>query len=301
MFDITSFLDDHGIAWTDRDAGRGEWVNINCPFCREGDLKFKGGIHPSGYYNCWRCGPKSLEDLVIELLSVSFKRAKEIIGTYQRESFIFRRVADRIIPPRVDLPGGPLQAIHQDYLWDRDFDPFWAEEIYGVTGTSQWEKWHKLFYGDRLIIPIRDPAKRVISFQGRDVSGTSEIRYKGCPVDLSIEHYKQTLYGSELARKDMVVAVEGIFDQWRLGPGSVGTFGTSLSEAQVAQLAEWPVVLFAFDSEPEAQAKAKRYATQIAAFGRTVEVVDLEFTDGKDLADLSPREVADVRRALGLA
>lgn len=301
MFDATSFLDDHGIPWTEKDSGRDGWLNTNCPFCLEGDTKFKLGIHPEGRTNCWRCGPHSVEDLVIQLLSVGFRRAKEILAPYQRASFLVRRDPDRPVVERLDLPGEPLRRRHQDYLEDRGFDPFWAEDEYGVLGTGKDFRWNDLYFGNRIILPIKDRTGRVISFQGRDITWESDIRYKGCPIDLSVVHYKQTFYGMEHTRSDLIVVVEGIFDQWRLGRGSVASFGTSLTEAQVTALAEWPVVIFAFDSEEEAQAKAKKYATQVASFGRMVEVVDLELTNDEDMADLTDRQAADIRRGLGLA
>lgn len=301
MFDAASFFDDHGIPWTEKDSGRDGWINIQCPHCREGDTKFKLGIHPNGWSNCWRCGPHSLEDTVSKLLSVGFRRAKEVLAPYLRTAFVIRRDDDRPKVARVDPPGEPLRRRHQDYLDDRGFDPFWAEDEYGVLGTKKDERWNDLYFGNRIILPIKDRTGRIISFQGRDITGESDIRYKGCPIDLSVVHYKQTFYGMEHTRPDVIVVVEGIFDQWRLGRGSVASFGTSLTESQVVTLSEWPVVIFAFDSEEEAQAKARKYAAQVASFGRAVEVVDLELSDDRDMADLSELEASDVRRALGLA
>jgi hypothetical protein len=57
-------------------------------------------------------------------------------------------------------------------------------------------------------------------------------------------------------------------------------------------------VLFLFDSEPEAQARAGRYAADLAALGRSVSVVDLELSGKRDMADLSEEEARAVRREL---
>lgn len=300
MFDVQTFLDDYRIDWTERDAGRGGWTNVNCCFCVEGDDKQKLGIHPDGYCNCWRCGKHSLEDFAKRMFRVEFKQARAILAPYERLGML-RMSKAQVYAATVEPPGGELRRIHRDYLWDRDFDPDWAVEEYAVTGTGSKERWKDIWFADRLILPIRDRTRRVISFQGRDVSGESEIRYKGCPVDLSVKHYKQTFYGLEHARPDLIVVVEGIFDQWRLGRGSVASFGTSLTEHQVTLLAEWPAVIFAFDSEAQAQERARMYAARVAAFGREVDIVDLELEDGDDMADLTDREASDIRRALGLA
>ena len=97
----------------------------------------------------------------------------------------------------------------------------------------------------------------------------------------------------------MVVVVEGVLDQWKLGRGSVATFGTSLTIHQIRLLGGYRRVLFCFDSEDTAQAKAARWAREVAALGVSVEVVDLEL-GARDCGDLSDSEAAAVRRELGL-
>jgi hypothetical protein len=58
--------------------------------------------------------------------------------------------------------------------------------------------------------------------------------------------------------------------------------------------------LFLFDSEPEAQARAAKYAADLGALGRSVAVVDLELTGKRDMADLSEEEARAVRKELGI-
>ena len=112
-------------------------------------------------------------------------------------------------------------------------------------------------------------------------------------------HHKHLLYGARHARQDLVVVVEGVVDQWKMGRGSVATFGTTLTVHQVRELAKHRRILFCFDSEPEAQAKATKYARELAALGREAEVVDLELGN-RDPGDLDSSEIGAIRRELGL-
>lgn len=298
-FDAQRFVLAYGVPYATTDFGRGGWVNVNCPFCREGDSKFKLGINPQGYGHCWRCGGHSLEQIICKLAGVKLRRVPEIraefkgSGAFLPESVIFEA------PSSLTPPGGELGTAHREYLKGRDFDPDWLSLEYGLLGTEKDCTWNQKYFGNRIIIPIRDSTGRICSFQGRDITGESKMRYKGCPIEFSPLHYKRTLYGTEQARSDMVVVVEGIFHKWRLGRGAVATYGTDLTQYQVQLLSRWPRIFFAYDSEEEAQGKAMKYARELAAMGRQVEVLDLELGD-RDIGDLTDSEAADLRRDLGL-
>lgn len=297
-FDVQRFVVSYGIPHTEVDSGRRGWLNISCPFCPEGDTKFKLGLNPKGYTNCWRCGPHDLQGMICKLLGVKRQRADLIIAEFEGSGAFLKE--DELVPPKtLALPGDKMKPHHRDYLAGRGFDPDWLELEYGLLGTSAREEWEGKFFGGRIIIPIYDRYDRLVSFQGRDITRESEMRYKGCPIALSPLHYKRTLYGQKFTKPGMVVPVEGIFDQWRLGRGSVCTFGTDITKHQLLLLSEWPQILFAYDSEPEAQGKAEKHARELAALGRSVEVVDLELGD-RDLGDLSELEASRIRVELGL-
>lgn len=298
-FDSQRFCLAFGIHYTMVDSGRGGWLNINCPFCAGGDDKYKLGINPKGYSNCWRCGPHDLEALVCKLLGINRRRAKEVLAEFEGTG-VFLPASALVAPEKVTPPGTRLGASHKAYLAGRGFDPDWLELEYGLLGTEPREMWEGKFFGGRIIIPIHDRLGRLVSFQGRDITGESQLRYKGCPIELSPVHYKRTLYGHGQTRPDMVVVVEGIFGQWRLGRGSVATYGTDITRHQLRLLSEWPRILFAYDSEPEAQRKAEKHAKELVAMGREAEVIDLELGPDRDIGDLSAEEVAPIRAALEL-
>lgn len=298
-FDAQRLCLTYGIPYSMTDAGRGGWLNVCCPFCPEGDSKFKLGINPKGYGHCWRCGGHDLEEILCKLLGIRRRRALELRNEFRGSGRFLDESKLLEAPATVVPPGAPLGAAHKEYLRGRGFDPDWLAVEYGLLGTAPDEEWQGKFFGNRVIIPIRDSGGKVCSFQGRDITGESKLRYKGCPIELSPLHYKRTLYGVEFARAGFVVVVEGIFDQWRLGRGSVATYGTDLTRHQIALLAKFQRLLFAFDSEPKAQEKAMKYARELAAMGREVGVVDLELGE-RDLGDLSEAEAAAVRIDLGL-
>lgn len=212
----------------------------------------------------------------------------------------------RQFAPKLALPGRELLPYHRDYLLKRGLDPDILVKRYGIRGTNPFDKFEGINYGNRIIIPIHDLDGNLISFQGRDVTGNKDVeRYKVCPVNKSVMHYKDVVYGGHLATGRRVVVVEGVVDAWKLGPGAVATFGTGCKDSQIMCLSRWPEVIFFFDPEPDAQKKACEYARRLALMGVTVSVACEDFgrtPEGKqrDVGDLAPHEIARVREELGL-
>lgn len=202
------------------------------------------------------------------------------------------------------LPGGPLLQCHREYLMRRGLDPDMLVRNYGILGTGPFDTFEGIGYGYRIIIPIYDLSGRLVSFQGRDITGAPGVeRYKVCPVNKALMHYKDIVYGGNLATGRRVVVVEGVVDAWKLGPGAVATFGTGCKKAQIMCLARWPEVVFFFDPEPAAQEKARMYAEELAMCGVRTEVACEDFgvgPDGKkrDVGDLAPHEILRIREEL---
>ena len=206
----------------------------------------------------------------------------------------------------IDMPGEPISEPHRRYLEGRGFDPDELVRYHGILGTTAVGTWQGIDFRYRVMIPVYDLDGRLCTFQGRDYTGKQELRYKCCPVEKAVVHHKHLLYGAELARRrDRIVVVEGVFDQWRMGVGAVATFGTSLTREQVYLLTLWKEVVFLFDPEPEAQRHAHEYAKDIAACGCSVEVCAAEFgldKDGnpRDPGDLTPDEARGIMNELGI-
>ena len=303
-FAAAHFLQDYGIHVGSESAS---YLNVQCPFCHGSSTSPTPlGIHRSkGIVSCWRCGSHPLLETITLLTGASFKEAREIVQDYGFQAPAAVRRGPSTIRT-CPLPGGPLTPPFREYLEARGLDPDWIALEHGVLAAGPktlWkgedQKWHGQWFSNRLIIPIHDRRGTVVNFQGRSIEKEPRIRYKGAQVDKVPMHHKHLLYGARHARQDLVVVVEGVVDQWKMGRGSVATFGTTLTVHQIRELAKHRRILFCFDSEPEAQAKATRYARELAALGRKAEVVDLELGE-RDPGDLEPREIGAIRRELGL-
>ena len=301
MWDALRFCRDFTIPhWLSGKNVRLNQVAIRCPLCP--DHSNHGSLNPeTGGYSCWRCGTHSTIWVIRRLLGVSGDEAEKLWAEYdggvssQRAALNNRPKAQATA---IKLPGSEMGNAHRNYLAGRGFDPDYLAEKYGLLGTGPACRWEGSDFKLRVIIPIHDERGTLVNFQGRDITGRAELRYKGCPVEKAIKHHKELLYGAHLAKGRRVIAVEGVFDQWRLGDGFVATFGTSITTAQVATLANWDEIFFLFDPEPEAQAKAREYCKSLAALGRKVELIAADFGDGRDPGDLSESEATAIRREL---
>lgn len=329
-FAAALFLADYGIP---QGTPSREFHNTICPFCGGSPTSpFPLGIHVSkGYASCWRCQSHPLLETIAALTATTPKEAREILAAYSFTSHVPGPKLPSSKVRHCQPPGGPLTAPYSRYLESRGFDPDWIALEHGVLAAGSkcfWDAgvpldgdWKGQWFSDRLIIPIHDATGRLVNFQGRWIRKEKERwgiirtmengkpvetpgwvpieRYKGARVDKVPMHHKHLLYGAHRGRSDLAVVVEGVLDQWKLGRGSVATFGTSLTIHQIRLLGAYRRVLFCFDSEDTAQAKAARWAREVAALGVSVEVVDLELGT-RDPGDLTDSEAAAVRRELGL-
>jgi len=307
-FAASRFLADYGI---EQGPASREYHNVHCKFCGGSSTSpFSLGIHVSkGFATCWRCSGHSLFEVVRVLTGCTTTEAKEILDAYAYDPGHSEPRYKATVIQTCTPPGTPLTAHYKEYLSSRGFDPDWIALEHGVLAAGprcHWDAgqpitddWKGQWFSDRLIIPIHDATGKVVNFQGRSIRKDELIRYKGARVDMVPMHHKHLLYGAHRARKDLVVVVEGVMDQWKLGRGVVATFGTSLTVFQVLLLSRYRRVLFCFDSEDTAQAKAVRWAKEVAALGAKAEVVDLELGE-RDAGDLSDEEAGAVRRELGL-
>jgi hypothetical protein len=99
------------------------------------------------------------------------------------------------------------------------------------------------------------------------------------------------LFGNQYIR-DTAIVVEGPLDAIRVGRGAVATFGLAVTQFQLAEIARiWKRVIV-FDSSPQAQARAKVLAEQLAVFpGETVRIE----LDADDPGSASEQEIRKLR------
>lgn len=285
----------------------GGFANIACPFCDGSTTSpYPLGLHLSkGYASCFRCGYHPMALTISKTVGSGMREAQQILDDYSyKGSQAPKRSVSGILT--CPLPGGPITPPFREYLASRGLDPDWISLEHGVLSAGPRTLWHGesrdwdgQWFSDRLIIPIHDQHGTVVAFQGRSIQKDAVIRYKVAQPDKVPMHYKRTLYGHRYTRQDLVVVVEGVVDQWKLGRGVVATFGTTVTEHQIRLLGKFRRVLFAFDSENTAQEKATRAAREVASLGVKAEVVDLELGN-RDAGDLETSEIGPIRRELGL-
>ncbi len=102
-------------------------------------------------------------------------------------------------------------------------------------------------FRDRLMIPIRDEAGRVVGFGGRTLDPEGVPKYMNSPATPVFDK-SRVLFGLDMAReaireKDMAVIVEGYFDviqaHQRGFRNVVASMGTSITEAQLRLLSRY--------------------------------------------------------------
>lgn len=309
MIDWPALLESlHIPYWTAGKNVAKDRTNIQCPCPGCNDLSNHGSFgNSTGDYRCWKCSGAPAPQALAWAAHIGVPEAKKLIRQYT--------VGGARLPERqaveysdhLTIPGGPLHEMHRQYLLKRGLDPDYLVRHYGIRGTMLNAKWEGDDYSLRIIIPVKDPQGEIVSFQGRDITGDERrMRYKACKKEKALANYKDMVYGADLAwNRDTVVAVEGVFDAWKLGPGAVCTFGTGMTEKQLLMLSHWKHVVFLFDPEPEAQRHAEEYARKVAMYGTEAEIASEDFGtlangDKRDLGDLAPHEITRIRNELGL-
>ena len=134
-------------------------------------------------------------------------------------------------------------------------------------------------FRERLMIPIKDEAGRVVGFGGRTLDPEGIPKYLNSPTT-PIFDKSQLLFGLDMAKdairaQDMAVIVEGYFDVIQAHQGGfrnvVASMGTSITEAQLRLLARY-TKRFVFALDPDvAGSEATIRALQMAE-----EVLDKE-------------------------
>jgi DNA primase len=208
---------------------------------------------------------------------------------------IVRHLNDINLPPRsISLcdPASYNLEEARNYLTKRGFKyEDWETWNANATTDPQWNF--------RIILPVYNTNKKLITYQGRDYTGMAPERYKSLSNDLSVVPIKDTLYGEWMVRDRNILVVEGAFGVWRVGTGAVATYGCSWTNTQLDRLLKYENVYIMFDSDDQAQRSARRLASSISAQGLHAEVLSLpdELT-GPD--ELDAETVKELREELCL-
>lgn len=278
IFDCRQFILDYHIQHREHGKNwqRG-WIQICCPLC--GDTGFHGGMNiDGGYFHCWKCGRSSLTELITKLLSIEFTKAKGIIRRYQTILEGVQIEKEIKAPSSISFPENcsEIALNHREYVESRNFNPDQLVNDWGIKGTGPVGS-----YKLRVIIPIFFNGA-MVSYQGRDITSKSDLRYKACRLDKELVPHKSILYGIDHVSESCIV-VEGITDVWRLGFGAVGLFGVEYNTKQLNLLAsrvKRAVVLL----DQGMSNKAEELSADIGALGVETEILELDEGDPGELS-----------------
>lgn len=260
---IRRLMDDYHIVYKERGNRhcREGWVQINCPFCIGGIPDFHMGynLEREVGFNCYRCGFHSVAKTLSHLLGISGKEAYTLYRRYVGKGMAIEpeiKPARRIckLPAMVDIETGDMAY---NYLRTRfrQFSENWLKHtirMYRLKKTS----WKSPIMPNRIIIPSILDGK-IVNYQGRDYTGSVNLRYLNSNQDDEVVNIKEMVWGSDMAIYDKIMVCEGAFDAMTIGPGAVHLGGIGYTKKQLEILGTYKEVMICFDAERQAQSRAR--------------------------------------------
>ena len=259
------------------------WLNTRCPHC--GDTSNHLGVNiESGACHCWRCGGHDTVRTLCRLLHISRQEVQVLLKRHGKSRSRRTNQAQEpevAISPRdrqtsITFPSDTSQdlyALHIKYLEKRGFDvdeliSEW--QIHGTGPCAYVESEDKLIdYRYRILIPIFWGGQ-IVSYQTRDVTSKTSMRYLACPRSKEVIHHKHILYRhpSIWENKGWGICVEGITDVWKLGRNAFATFGVQYTQEQVRAMTScFSRVFILYDGERVAQMQARKLLGDLAFAG----------------------------------
>lgn len=322
QIDMEAWLDSEGVEYKLGRGHSGVQINLReCPLC--GHDKWKTYLNAeSGLGKCFVCEQGLNKWKIINGFTpgVSGRETVEHIKNFARtQGWIARKKStvavsvesDLIIPDSIELPhhGKNLQYLNNrnitaDYAkyFNLRFSQRGVFKFIDHNGKNKVQS-----YANRVIIPVFDMQGELVSFQGRDITGTADLKYLFPPGFASTGAH---LYNGQNAIGAKRIAVgEGAFDVAAIKIGvdgemalrdivPVGTFGKSLSfgdeDSQIAKLMYLrdkglEEVIFIWDGEPKAIVAAIGAAQRVRSMGLRARVACLP--DGKDPNEIPAEEL----------
>lgn len=324
--DIETYLDREGIKYRVTRGARGTQLNVKeCPTC--GNTNYKVYLNAeNGLGNCFSgdCEKKfnkwsfirdhhgSLSTYeVVEQIRLA---AKEQGWRPTRRLAVATNLnTELIIPESIALP---IEGRNLKYLENRSITSEITKYFglrYSKSGVFKYQdedgKDRTQSYAKRIIIPIFDLDGELVSFQGRDISGTADKKYlfpPGFSSTGSILYNGQNAIGSERA-----VIGEGVFDVMAIkmaldaqvelrDVAPIGSFGKHLSfgddTSQIAKLMllkekGLKQITVMWDGEKQALDDAAETALRLNGYGFVARVAVLP--KGKDPNETAPSIVRE--------
>lgn len=323
QIDMEAWLDSEGVEYKMGRGHSGIQINLReCPLC--GHDRWKTYLNAeSGLGKCFVCEEGLNRWKIINGFTPGMsgrETVEHIKGFAKSQGWVARKVStvavtnndDLIIPDSIELPHGGRNL---KYLDNRNITKEYSRYFnlrFSQRGVFRYTS-HKgtpavQSYANRVIIPVYDMQGELVSFQGRDITGTADLKYLFPPGFASTGAH---LYNGQNAIGAKRLAVgEGAFDVAAIKIAidgemalrdivPVGTFGKSLSfgdeDSQMAKLMYLrdkglKEVIFVWDGEAKAVAAAVTAAMRVRSLGLTARVAVLPL-------DKDPNEIpAEVLR-----
>jgi DNA primase len=294
-FNVLEYFEEAGISYTQSGKNISQnWIGINCPFCD--DTSNHCGVNvESKMFSCWRCGSKGNSiKLIMGLENKSYSQIIPILKqfeSHERKSYETKAINGNLQELRefIQRETEALTPYHRGYLQDRNFDPIHLERTYQIRSFKPVSK-----YKHRIFIPYL-LGKETYTFTTRDVSGHSKVKYVHCPIGQSIQAPKELLYNVNNC-KDSCMVVEGCFDVFRIGSGSVALSGIQYTTKQLLVLSKFKQVFLLFDPEKKAQEMAIQLGKDLSFCSSSIDVIQIEVDT--DPGDMKDEDVKHLKREL---
>lgn len=328
-FDIEYFLQREGIKYRKTYGSSGEQLNVReCPVCHQ--TKWKVYLNAdTGLGNCFSgsCGATfnkfSFTKAYLETndnrqVYETIRNVCKELGWAPKVEKPKLRVSvstldDLILPEHIDLP--TPDGSNLEYLLKRGVDNYYTELFELKFTTNGIWKYQtndgikQQVFQNRILIPIRDIDGKLVSFQGRDVTGTAISKYQ---FPSQVAATGKLLYNSfrEIGKK-IVILNEGVFDviatQIALDRGGlssevgvIASFGKHLSidkngfDDQLSRLLllkkqGLEVIVVMWDGERKAYSAAVEVASKLSGYGFKMKIAELPV--GKDPNEVHYSEV----------
>lgn len=299
--EVQEFLEEHDIEYftSGKNVSHG-WINVQCPFCD--DHSNHCGIKLSNLrVSCWICGSHSIVNLIIELIHCSYKEANYIKKSLSRGAgdnpLLTRRHSDTSSNithlPLEATPDFPKRYLH--YLKSR-----------GLTPPGKYIKKYRLLatypigkYKFRIIIPVY-MNRRLVSFTSRDITENQTPTYLSASDKEGRMNIKNTIYNYDnLTPGSDAILVEGPLDVWKLGDGTVSSFGVKYTDRQVILLKKKEIrtLFIIFDNDKAGRMGGRDFARVMAPLVKKIEIITFETIN--DPGDLSADEASVLKYQIG--
>ena len=277
--DIRSLYNDYSIRYAypgDRHYKPG-WINIPCPFCVGNSGNHLGYRISNNHYSCFRCGFKPVTKVLIRILGISYGEAQRKIKEYKgrsRES----KTAIKVVKVAFKMPDDtkPLLTNEVAVQYLRKVRGFTRQQVHWIAKRFHLQATEFMGFLDdldlsyRIIAPIFHEGE-VVSWQSRDYTDTSSLKYITCPAAVEIIEHKEVLYNAPNPIKyPIIILCEGIVDVWKVslaGFPATCCFGVEYKPRQVALLKKYKKVIMFMDPDPAGKRAAKRLKRQLIFAG----------------------------------